>query len=270
MARAAEVALPLLTPERSLRFATLPQGEDPDSLVKRGAPAMEAVLGAARGLADALFDMLREGRALTGPEERAAFRKRLVDAAGTIADKGLGSEYRRAWLDRFFALGRRGPAPAPRSAARPVPGAATRPAQARALLATLLHHPWLLADLDEALAMLDLPDGHAMQFRDALLELPAGLEGEALREHLRGPAMDWVLGARALPEGARPDAQPAEAEACFWHFFARLRGDAELHADLAQAQQEASANPTADNVRRVALLKEAADAHRRGEVGAEG
>jgi DNA primase len=37
-AKATEVALPLLAPERSLRLATLPSGEDPDSLVAQGRP----------------------------------------------------------------------------------------------------------------------------------------------------------------------------------------------------------------------------------------
>jgi hypothetical protein len=46
-ARAAEVALPMLTPERTLRLATLPAGEDPDTLIgKQGQGAFEAVLGA--------------------------------------------------------------------------------------------------------------------------------------------------------------------------------------------------------------------------------
>ena len=35
-ARSAELALPLLSPERSLKLATLTAGEDPDTLVKKG------------------------------------------------------------------------------------------------------------------------------------------------------------------------------------------------------------------------------------------
>ncbi len=271
MARAAEVALPLLAPERTLRFATLPAGEDPDTLLAKGAPAMEAVLNASRPLAESLFEMLREGRALTGPEDRAAFRKRLETAAASITDKSLASEYRRALLDRFFQLGRRA-APVARVAARPVLGAATRPAQARTLLATLLNHPWLLDALAEPIGMLDMPEGIATQARDALLALPPGLDGPAAREALReadAVALAWLATASALPLGARPEAQAAEAEECFWHFFAWLRGDAALNADLAQAQQDAAADPTAEKLRRLALLKEAADAHRRGEYQAE-
>ncbi len=47
--RAIAVALPMLTAEQGLRIATLPAGEDPDSLVRSSGPqAMDAVLSAAR------------------------------------------------------------------------------------------------------------------------------------------------------------------------------------------------------------------------------
>ena len=57
-ARAADLALPLLSAERSLRLATLPDGEDPDTLVTRnGQGAFAAILDAGRPLSEALFDL---------------------------------------------------------------------------------------------------------------------------------------------------------------------------------------------------------------------
>src|SRR5437016_12128096 len=54
--RALHRALPLLQPGRSLCFATLPPGEDPDSLIRAGgAPAFAEILGAARPLSDMLW-----------------------------------------------------------------------------------------------------------------------------------------------------------------------------------------------------------------------
>ncbi|MBN8905213.1 MAG: DNA primase, partial [Rhodospirillales bacterium] len=102
-ARAAEIALPLLSAERTLRFVTLPQGEDPDSLTRsQGTAGFAALLEAARPLSDALYDLMRPGGAAT-PEQRAAFRTRLEEAAKRIPDSALASEYRRVLLDRFFA-----------------------------------------------------------------------------------------------------------------------------------------------------------------------
>jgi DNA primase len=152
-ARAAEIALPLLAPERTLSLATLPAGEDPDTLLaKGGAGAVRAVLEGARPLSAALYDLLAEGRPAATPEQRAALRNRLEGAARAIADKALAAEYRRALLDRFFAHFRRRAskhsqvtACADRRGKNPF-GARAQP------LAVLLRHPDLLRDVDESLA----------------------------------------------------------------------------------------------------------------------
>jgi hypothetical protein len=73
------------------------------------------------------------------------------------------------------------------------------------------------------------------------------------------------LAAPALPAGAKKDAQPADIEECFWHFFSRLRGNEALQADLSAARREAEQAPTAEALRRVTLLKEALDAYGRGD-----
>ena len=54
--RAAERALPMLQPGHSLRFALLPSGEDPDTLIKgKGKAAMQSVLDQAIGLSEFLW-----------------------------------------------------------------------------------------------------------------------------------------------------------------------------------------------------------------------
>ncbi len=114
--RAAETALPLLDPERTLRFVRLPEGEDPDSLVrKEGAGAFAARLDGAARLSDVLFELLSEGVRDPGPEQRAALHARLTEAAATIGHRGLAAEYRRTLTQRFFehfSRARRGAGPA--------------------------------------------------------------------------------------------------------------------------------------------------------------
>ena len=107
-ARAAELVLPMLAPDRTIRIATLPASEDPDTLVRRqGAPAFQAVLDAARPLADALYGLLREAVGGATPEARAAFRTRLDQAARRIPDKALSDEYLEALRGRFYEDRRR-------------------------------------------------------------------------------------------------------------------------------------------------------------------
>src|SRR5579863_6160415 len=159
-ARAAELALPMLAPDRTLKLARLPADEDPDSLVRRqGSDAMRSMLGSATPLAEALFDLLREGGEAT-PEQRAAFRARLEEAARRIPDKALSSEYRRALLDRFFATrGGNGRKPAASRAlprASPATSAVTLE-RTRILTAILLRHPTLLRDVEHAYVGLQLP-----------------------------------------------------------------------------------------------------------------
>ena len=279
-ARVAEAALPLISAERSLKLATLPAGEDPDTLIaKGGKSAFQTVLDGARPLSEALYGLLLEGQALASPEQRAAARNRLVAAAATITDRALAGEYRQALLDRFFAATRRQPgraAPTQRITRPALVAPTIRAAQARILIAILLRHPWLLPQIEEAFGLLDLPEGPARLLQGAILSWPmhdARLDSEALLSHLATEGMAdaaaWALGAEALPQAARPDALPREVEEGFWHFFLRLRGEAALLEDQKAALEAFAATNDPAAQQRLIRLTEALGALRRGEDGAD-
>src|SRR6185437_6273517 len=107
--RAADRALPLLRPSKSLRFVSLPAGEDPDSLIRaRGPEAVRRVLDLARPLADVLWDMETGGKPADTPERRASIRTALRAKADGIADPSVKSLYREEFDVRFYkAFGRR-------------------------------------------------------------------------------------------------------------------------------------------------------------------
>ncbi len=266
-ARAAEVALPLIAPDRTLCLATLPAGEDPDTLIRGGGPAaFAAVLASKRPLAHALFDLLREGFASDTPEARSALRNRLDAAAARIGDKTLSGEYRTALRDRFFAANRRRPTKDGRPAAPPPPrsppGAGSATAERhRALLAILLNHPLLIGDVSEALSGLPL-ERDLVGLRETLVhwyDSGAELDTEGLMNHLaqsgHAAQAQRVLSARPmpLPACAGAGAMPAEAEAGWWHFFGLLnRPLLEREVAAAAAAFHASPSPAAQN-RLVAL-----------------
>ena len=76
--RAADLALPLLKPGKSLKFAALPDGQDPDDLARSGGrEAIADVLGAARPLAHVLWARESEAGPFDTPERRAALEARL-------------------------------------------------------------------------------------------------------------------------------------------------------------------------------------------------
>ncbi len=160
-ARAAELALPMLTAERSLRLAGLPAGEDPDTLVRNhGAPAFQAVLDAARPLAVALYDLVRE---TAGDSDAGAARGVARPAGGggrqnprpRIGHRipaGVPRPVLCAGRDKR-AAGDRRRQPAPRVA--PAAGRAIAE-RGRNLLAIMLRHPALLHDVEEAFGGVEL------------------------------------------------------------------------------------------------------------------
>jgi DNA primase len=105
--RAVDLAMPRLKPGKSLRFALLPQGQDPDDLARSGGrDAIADVIDAARPLAGMLWARETEGHSFDTPERRAALEARVNDVTATIADEAVRRYYRQdfsARLSQFFA-----------------------------------------------------------------------------------------------------------------------------------------------------------------------
>jgi DNA primase len=284
--RAADLALPQLTPERSLRLATLPAGEDPDTLVRRlGASGFQAVIDTARPISTALYGLMAEGVGAT-PEQRAGLRTRLEAAAAKVADRALASEIRRALLDQFYAArpqaqhtaaGPRFGAPRkpPPAFIRPTPGPAPAAAErARTLIAILLRHPFLLPDVEEALAGIDLP-APLRPLAAAILQWGSAarvLDSDALITHLSGIGLA-AEAAQALsavpvplPACASADAMPAEAASGWWHFFGLMNPD-RLEDEVATASRAFETMPDENSERRLKMLCAARNALRAGSIG---
>src|SRR6185312_1256772 len=112
--RAARLALPHLKPGYSLRFAFLPPGEDPDSLIRASGPsAMKNVLDAAEPLAKVLWRVETENKDFSTPERRAGLEKVLAEIVSAISDSKIADYYRREFDSKIFDnFKRRAPAPA--------------------------------------------------------------------------------------------------------------------------------------------------------------
>ncbi len=195
--RALRRALPLLSPGQSLRFASLPAGEDPDSVIRRaGRGSFDQILTAARPLSTVLWESELGASRLDTPERRAALERRVMDQIGLIADRTVQAEYRRFLRDRLFDLGRParpgtrhmprprpsfvrdGPEPPPRSGGR---------IQRENLFRMILHFPSLIDQVAEELAALEVPEPELGSLRRQILELDAvgsGLDAHALQQHL--------------------------------------------------------------------------------------
>ena len=268
--RALHRALSLLKPGHSLRFVTLPSGEDPDSLIRNSGPvAFEQLLRAARPLAEVLWQSELDAKSIATPERRADLERRVMAQAGSIADRTVQAEYRRFLRERLFALGRplRGRMPARRgmrvgggAIVAPVPSwgsarsdAPPRPPapgrrQREVLIGMLLEHPFLIAEAHEDIAALDFPEPELDRLRRAILEvevLSPGLDAEPLRQHLgqNGFAMtvDAVTSALSDHAGFLSRVSGAELVRQSWVHVTRMVRDSGPSGDRSEMAGAADA-----------------------------
>jgi DNA primase len=222
--RALELALPRLSPGHSLRFAFLPEGKDPDDLLRSEGPdALKAVVAAAEPMLDVLWRRALSENDRATPERKAAFERDLRQQAGSIADEGVRRHYLDALRDRFERLraaergiqpvgsrrngggsrfspglspsGRRlreweVPLPASRqlrAAAGQAGAASASERRARLIVLSFINHPGLLHAFWDDFAALDLASAELDSLRTRILDSAAseeGLEPARLRTHL--------------------------------------------------------------------------------------
>jgi DNA primase len=199
--RAATRALPLLGPERTLRFVEVPAGQDPDDVVRNGGrEAVEALLSTPEPLVDRLWRHELQAQPLTTPEARAGLRQRLIEHSQAIRDQALARLYRDEWLRRFqdevnpprqfqpfqrrqFQPGQRGgrfqqfkPPAGPAAKAIAITGVDRL--MARALILGFANFPEALQEHCEQLASLPIGEAPLARIRDRLVD--AAVSGEML------------------------------------------------------------------------------------------
>ncbi|MFK4812967.1 DNA primase [Devosia sp. ZW T5_3] len=110
--RAADIVMPHLKPGQTVKIATLPEGLDPDDLIKaQGRQAFADVIDRARSLSDVIWSMETGGLVPEAPEERAALQARLRERANSIQDSSVRFHYAQAFdekLKAFFTPSRQG------------------------------------------------------------------------------------------------------------------------------------------------------------------
>lgn len=103
--RSIDRALPMLKPGKSLSFVFLPEGQDPDDLLKaKGRTAMDEALAGAMAFVDVLWRREEEAHDLTTPERRASFKANLRTMVKTIADRDVREFYGSELANRLDSL----------------------------------------------------------------------------------------------------------------------------------------------------------------------
>ena len=88
------IAFPLLKPGKSLSFASIPDGDDPDSYIKnKGLNEFKLLLERAMSLSEFIWNVEILVQRLDTPERRAYFESRLLEKTRLIVDPKVRREY---------------------------------------------------------------------------------------------------------------------------------------------------------------------------------
>jgi DNA primase len=295
-ARAIDLALPHLGPEKTFRVAYMPPGQDPDDVFReRGGPALAALVNEAKPAVEALFERERGRGPLDTPEAKSGFRKRLREAAARIGDPETARLYREdlmARADGLLARPKAGPPPSYRGAGRR-PGERWRPpiapspelkplatpGQRRAVLDDLVREavetPGLLDAHLELFAALPIEEPAVKTIRDEALGYfiaHGAVDREALSLHLSNlgevRAVARLSHWRNVHSGARNARDPKIVEA-EWVLAAKQEAAAPaLRDELAALRADADLDTDDDAfARAVRFVKDVREADRRQMQG---
>jgi DNA primase len=287
--RAIDVALPLIGPGKSLRFALLPEGQDPDDLIRAAGPgAVEEALVAAKPLAEMLFVRETEARDFDTPERRAALERRLRDLVAEVGDENLRRHYRADMERRLATLfgadkpafgarralraraGRRTPfdpgprlgvASEPLPQGRPLAGRPKYPPREVTILAIALCHPDLLAHYAEEVAALEFSSRALADFRDRLLAAAVATTSAADAPEAAGLAKEreliLALAAR-MPDwwSMRPEAAAGDAEQVLRQSLALHQKVRALNKELKLAEKALAEDFSEQNFARLRDIRE--------------
>ena len=195
--RAADRALPLLKPGKSLRFVYLPVGEDPDSMIRAAGPeAMEGILQNSVPLSQLIWDLETDGKSFDTPERLAGLEYRLERRAKAVDDAKVRYQYIQAFRsmikqNRLFTARKKIAQNGYKSnrvqtATRIIPESPAKRREAM-LLAVLIKSPDLLDEYAEEVGALEFQDTMLNEIRQTLMQIHTaspGLDTDALLSHL--------------------------------------------------------------------------------------
>ena len=267
--RVIDIALPLLEAGQSLRFAIMPQGLDPDDLLKQqGAGAMQKLLDKAIPMVQLLWQRETEGKTFDSPERKAALDKALREKTKLIADPSIRSHYGQAIKDmRWELFSNRKAQPSQRKTGARRPYSRSQAAWQRdvspiassknsalgagaahedvlreaVILATVLATPEVLPEFDGELEMLDFRDAEHAAMRDTIIRysMNANLKDAVLQS--MGPApLEKLFGQShvAITPSVMRAGDVETARLCLAGEFSKIRATRGRPVEIAEAEQE--------------------------------
>jgi len=268
--RVIDLALPLLEAGKSLRFALMPEGQDPDDILRaQGSGAVQSLLEAAQPMVSLLWQRETEGRDFDSPERRAALDKSLRSAISLIRDPSVRGHYGQAIKDLRWQLfsnraaprqsgGQRGgqkrdgrwakPDLSARASTKSSPLARSDPRQhdhmrEAVILAAFISTPVILDEFEAALERLDCFDPQHALLRDLIVHhgskgarplagaITAALGGDTLEKLLALPHV-------ALTPPVRNPGNAGLAQMTVAEELAKIAATRGLQAEIVDAKED--------------------------------
>jgi len=290
--RAMERALPLLKAGKSLRFIILPEGDDPDTLVRReGTESFRRLIDKALPLADLLWRTLTKREVFQTPEQRAGLERKVFTRLNDIKDEKIRSYYRSDFGKRlnqkFRAVQQSGRGPKASLKSRPLKGRfeksqnllKTQIGRARGnepvaafleevLLLAVLNHPRLAQAHFEELSGLELHDQSMARMQKEILDFchdqkdfQEELKAGGLRDHLLDLGFSDLY-SRLTEKSAARNVRFAASGASFelaekwWQkTLGRLQQILHLRKDYEDLERDCMENPDEQKWQRLTAIK---------------
>ena len=272
--RAAQRALPLLKPGKSLRFASLPSGEDPDSLLKtRSREGFETLLAKARPLVDIIMDLELGGNSFYTPEQRASLESKLNNHIQHISDRSIQYHYQQRIRNQLRIIfskedgtgsGNKSPNKKNRflktnSLSPRGDLAAMRERQEKVLISILINHNEMVHGLAEQLADISLSNRELDRLLREILNVAGDqpdLDSGALQDHLNQCGYQdillGILNAKIYRQAkfASPEASVDMVSNALVEIIASYRSNS-LNNDRKAAEKELADEMTTENSERL-------------------
>ena len=211
--RLIDLSLPLLRTGKALRFSIMPEGKDPDDLIRNeGASIFKNLIDEAVPMVDLIWRRETEGKSFDSPERRAGLDKSLSDVIALIKDKNLKNHYRDALFQarrQFFGRQNAGttefknnsrlmPQSDTKSSFLVAADEKTVSAQIResTIIAVLMNFPELIEIFYDELVMIDLASPDCDLILKELVKLDNGTKAEIkneLMEKIGGEKVEKLL-----------------------------------------------------------------------------
>ena len=263
--RVIDLALPLLEAGQGLRFAILPQGQDPDDLIRaEGAAGMQRCLDAAQPMVSLLWRRETEGRNFDSPERKAGLDKTLRAALEQIKDPSIrwhyGEELKQLQWGLFkqrrpaqgtFRKGGKAPPEAPLASTKSslLAGAGGDTIEERlreaVILAILFVHPVLIRRHEAAVESIVFLSADHNRLRAALLRHADAAKTDGFREKIAkeaGAALESLFAQShvAIAPPVRNADNTDLAEMCLVEDLAKLEARRGARREIEDAVEDLS------------------------------